>query len=221
MIVFSVEIGVVFISQLGDNIGVAAGVYTVSAVGEKTCAEFFKYDSVGGGHCAFHLAVNNAVDLERTFSVFEMIMPAFLHEDLFAIIKVGIENSIEINVHKVLEIFIVITCNRVKGLVGIRHRIEERMKRTFRELHERVTCREIFRAAKNGMLDDMRNTRAVFRRSLECCAESLVRVVIGDNADARTCFFVTENDAETVYIFKKLFLFFFICRDGGKIDIFH
>ena len=80
-------------------------------------------DTLRGGEHAFHLVVYNAVVGDLIFRTLELIVPAFLHEDLLLFSDIRMEDGVHIYVHKVLEIRLIAARDRVHGLVRVGHRV--------------------------------------------------------------------------------------------------
>ena len=75
------------------------------------------------GIYSLHLIVNNAVVYERTVLISHLIVPAFLKEDLFLIVNVGMEHRIQIDIGQIPEILVIAAGNGINGLVRIGHGI--------------------------------------------------------------------------------------------------
>ncbi len=60
--------------------------------------------------------------------------------------------------HQIVKIFFIGGCHRIYGLVGIRHRVQERIQRALHDFDKRIFDGKIPRAAQNRVLNDMRDS---------------------------------------------------------------
>ena len=88
--------------------------------------------------CPLHLIVYNTIIFQRSFRLFQMIVPAFLTKNLFSLINIRIEDRIQINMHQILEILIITACYRIAGFIRISHGIQECVQRTLYQFHKRI-----------------------------------------------------------------------------------
>ena len=109
-----------------------------------------------------------------------MIMPAFLHEDLFVLDHVRKEDGVEIDVHEVLEISNVTAGYGIHGLVRKGHGVEEGVERALHQFDKGFLEGELSRAAERRMFADMGYASAVRRRRPEGNGKDLIVVVILD-----------------------------------------
>ena len=70
----------------------------------------------------------------------------------------NIKIIVEENMDQILKILVIAACHRIYGLVGIRHRVQERIQRALHDFDKRIFDREIPRAAQNRVLNDMRDS---------------------------------------------------------------
>ena len=123
MIIRAVEIQKLLIGKLRNILRVASGFHAISIIREKAALNLPVQNLVRGRKCPLHLIVYNAIVGQRTFFILKMIAPAFLTEDFFFLIDIGIKNSIQIHMHQVLEILVIAACYRIAGLVRVGHGI--------------------------------------------------------------------------------------------------
>ena len=123
MIIRAVEIQELLIGKLWNILRVASGFHAISIIREKAALNLPVQNLVRGRKCSLHLIVYNAIVGQRTFFILKMIAPAFLTEDFFFLIDIGIKNSIQIHMHQVLEILVIAACYRIAGLVRVGHGI--------------------------------------------------------------------------------------------------
>ena len=133
-------------------------------------------------------------------------MPALLPEDILLPVDIGIEYSIQIDVHQVLKILVIAAGNGVHRLIRIRHGIEKGIERSFGELYKRIFDREIPRSAEHRVLNDMRHARRILGRCAECDIEYFIVILRRDQGDPGTCLFVPEQHAVTSCVPKKFML---------------
>ena len=110
-------------------------------------------------------------------------MPAFLLEDAFLPVNIGIQDRVQIHVHQVFEIRIIAAGDRVDGLVGIGHGVEEGIERALGQLNKRILDREIPGSAQDGMLHNMGYAGGILRRGPEADVEDLVLIFRGQEDD--------------------------------------
>ena len=145
--------------------------------------------------CSLHLVIYNTIVFQWSFRLFQMIVPAFLTENLFSFIDIRIEYRIQINMHQILEILIIAACYRVAGFVRISHCIQKCVQRSFYQFHKRIFKWKFPGSAEYAVLQDMRNTCTVLRRCTECDIKYFVLIIILDQHDSGTCFLMTQKPA--------------------------
>ena len=122
MVEFAVEIQEILIGQLRDNLRGAAGLMRIAGIRVKRVLRV-AIKHARGGKCTLHLIVNDTVYRDRAVRRLHLVMPALLAENLLFFIDIRIQNRVHIDVHQVLEIFIVAACNRVYRLIRVGHRV--------------------------------------------------------------------------------------------------
>ena len=110
-------------------------------------------------------------------------MPAFLFENAFLPVNIGIQDRVQIHVHQVFEIRIIAAGDRVDGLVGIGHGVEEGIERALGQLNKRILDREIPGSAQDGMLHNVGHAGGILRRGPEADIEDLVLILRGQEDD--------------------------------------
>ena len=65
-------------------------------------------------------------------------MPALLAENVLFLINIRIKNSVQVDVHQVLEILVVAARHGIDGLVRVSHGIEEGIQRPLRKFNEGI-----------------------------------------------------------------------------------
>ena len=125
-----------------------------------------------------------------------MIVPAFLTENLFFFINIGMKNGIHIDIHQVCKIFVIAACNRIHGLIRIGHRIQKGIERTFYQLHKRIFGRKLFASTQRTVFQNMCYPGAVYRRCTKCNMKYFIIVIICNDHDACTAFSVTQQIAD-------------------------
>ena len=136
MIICSVEIKKFLIGQIRNIIRVTTGLTAIGDIREQRIHNISFKHIVRRRKCALHLIINDTIIGQRAFRFFQMIAPSFLTEDLFFLINVRIEYSIQINMHQVLEILIVAAGNRIAGFVRISHRIQKGIQRALDQFYK-------------------------------------------------------------------------------------
>eukprot|EP00982_Pelagococcus_subviridis_P010970 31044-Pelagococcus_subviridis.AAC.4 len=156
-------------AQIRNDARVAAAVHAVRVIREQRLLARRREHRIRGRVHALHLVEHDALELR-------------------------VEHRVEVHVHKVLEVLKVTAGDRVARAIGVRHRVQERVQRPLDELHERLLDRVLPRAAQHGVLQDVRDPRAVLRRGPERHAETLVLVVVRERHDLRARLEMLEQE---------------------------
>ena len=136
------EIEELLIGEIGNVLGIAAGFHTVGRMRIQRSRNLSPQNAVRVGERSLHLIVNDTV-IDQLVLIVQLVMPALLTENRLVLVGVRIENSVQINVHQVLEILVITARNRIYGLVGIGHGIQEGIQGTLCQFHKRILYREI------------------------------------------------------------------------------
>ena len=144
VIKFFVEGDKIFLCQSRNGFGFAARLKAVTILRKSFVQKFAAQDVVGGGKRALHFVVNDAAVSQRRVDVFNLVMPALLHENFGRGEHGGIEDRVQVNVLQVSEIFCVAAGDGVNGFVGISHGVEESVERAFDQFDERFLERIFF-----------------------------------------------------------------------------
>ena len=123
MIELPVEIQELFVGQLRDHLRVTAGFTAISGMGIQGVHDLPLQHVIRRGKGTLHLVIYHAVDLQFFLVTFQLVMPAFLTENGFIFINIGVKYGIQIDMHQVLEILVIAACHGVYGLVRIGHGI--------------------------------------------------------------------------------------------------
>ena len=123
MVIGLMEIQEVFVGQVRDAGRISAGFYAVRSVWEQGVEGFTLQDIVCGGEGSFHLVVYHTIVGDLILRIFQMIIPAFLTENLFFGVNIRIENCIYIDFHQITEILHIAAGNRIHRLIWIGHGI--------------------------------------------------------------------------------------------------
>ena len=180
MIIFGVEGSKGFLCQAGDIIGIAARFDAIRRIREEGIHDVPFHLRIRRRKDAFHFVINDTAISQLTIGRIEMIVPAFLHEDLFIFDHVREKDGIQIDIHEVLEIGSVAAGYGIHGLVRERHGIEEGVERTLYQFDEGFLEGELPGAAKGRMFADMGYARAVRRRRPERNGKDFIVVIILD-----------------------------------------
>ena len=121
MIIFMIEREVILVVQLYNVFRISAGLHAVAGIREHCRMDIAVQDTLRGGEHALHLVVYNAVVGELAFRLFQLVVPAFLHEDFLLFSDIRVEDRVHVNVHEVLEISVVAACDRINGLIRVSH----------------------------------------------------------------------------------------------------
>ena len=130
-------------------------------------------------------------------------MPSLLAEDILLPVDVGIKDRVQVDMHQVLEVRFIAAGHGIHSLVGIGHRVEEGVERSLYKFNKGILYREVPRSAQNCVLNNMRDTGGILRRSPECDIEDFVVVRGRDQGDPCAGFFVPEQHAVASRVFEK------------------
>ena len=178
MVISSVEIQEILIGKIRNIFRITAWFTSISGIREKVIHNLPFQNFIRWGESTFHLIIYNTVIFQRSFLLFQMIVPAFLTENLFSFIDIRIKYRIQINMHQILKILIIAAGYRIAGFIRISHGIQERIQRTLYQFYERILRREILRSTQYGMFHDMWYSGTVWRRCTESDIEYLVVIII-------------------------------------------
>ena len=123
MIVFLMECQKILIGKIRNILRVTAGLHAIGGIRVQGIHHYSLQHFIRGGKCSLHFVVNHAVYGKRRIFVLHFVVPAFLTENLFFLINIGMEYRIQIDIHQIFEIRIVAACQRIYGLVRIGHGI--------------------------------------------------------------------------------------------------
>ena len=115
------------------------------------------------------------------------------------------KNGIQIDMHQILEIFIIAACDRIDCLLRISHCIQKGVQGTLHQFHKRIFDRIFVRTTQNSVLNDMCHPRGILRRCAKTDIKDLIVIIVGNHCDPRSAFFVAENDSFGIEIFDRAF----------------
>ena len=161
MIVFSVEIKKCLVCQLRNHFRVSAGLMEIWRIRVQYPHDLTIQHIFRRRQCTLHFIIDHSIVDQRTVRIFQLIVPAFLTEDLLFLINVRMKHCIQIHMHQVLKIPFIAACYRIHCLVRVSHGIQERIQGTLHQFHKRILHREICGTAEYGMFHNMRYTRTV------------------------------------------------------------
>ena len=111
-----------------DDFRIAARLHAVCRIREERGHRQIFHDSLRLGQRALHFIIDDAIVRERRFAALQLVMPAFLHQNLRIFQTFRIKNGIQIHVHQIFEIFFVAARDGIHRLVRPRHRIQKRIE---------------------------------------------------------------------------------------------
>ncbi len=133
-------------------------------------------------------------------------MPSLLAEDSLLVINAGIEHSIQVYMHQVLEVLVIAACQRVQGLVRICHGIQKRVQGSLHQFHKRILHWELPGAAEHGMFQDMGHSGGIPGRCPEPYIEHFVLIIIGNQRHPCTCLLMPAQVSHTAQVHALLLL---------------
>ena len=123
MIILSVEIQEGLIGKLRDHIRISAGFKTIGCIRKKGIQDFSFQNTLRRRKSTLHFVINYTVDLNLALLILQFIMPALLAKDFFFTINIRIKDSIQINMHQILEILVIAAGYRIDCFIRISHGI--------------------------------------------------------------------------------------------------
>ena len=202
MIIGAVKGAELFITQVQHLGRVAAGVEAVQHVREDGMLGFFHQHGIRGGIDSFHFIEDHTLVAPAAFLI-HVDMPPFLTQHV--LVDAGMEHGVDIDVHKIIEIPQIGAGYGVTGLVRKGQCVEKSLERTFKQLHEGFLHRIFFRAAENGVFQNVRHAGGIFGRSAETDAEGLVFVVIENGKQLRAGDVMLPEADDPADLLKSLF----------------
>ena len=164
--------------ELRNSIRIAAGLKAVAGIREQSLQRFVFQISVRRGINALHLVIDNAVIAQLAIKAVNIIMPALLTQSIFVFINQRIKNSVQINIHQVMEVLIVATGNRINRFIRISHSVQKGVQRALHKVDKRLLQMIFARAAERGMLQNMCHACIICRRRSKGNRKHLVVIII-------------------------------------------
>ena len=129
MVIFGMEGCEGFLRQVGNIVGVAARFDAVRRVREQVLHDPPFELRVGRREHAFHFIIYDAAVRQRRIGRFQLVMPAFLHENLFVRQHIREKDGVQIHIHQIFEIDGIPAGYGIHRLVGKGHGVQERIQR--------------------------------------------------------------------------------------------
>ena len=167
-----------FLSQFGNGIRITTGFKTIRAIREQGFHSFVFHQSIRRRIYAFHFVINYTIVSQFIFCVFKIVVPTFLQQGEFVFINQRIEHCVQINIHQIAEVFIVTTCNRIHGFIGISHRIEESIQRTFNQFYKGFFQMILSGATQSRVFQNVSYTSIITGRSSKSDGENFIVIFI-------------------------------------------
>jgi len=168
-----------FVREVGDFFWIAARIVCVGQIGKQMFGHFVPKFRFGMAHGAFHLVVDNAMELESVIGEFQSV--PFLKKTRF--LELRIEDGIEIDFKQVVKVLLDLGTGGVTGEILAGQRVHERIEAAPIHGKKGVFHGIFFGAAEDGVFEDVGHAIGATWQSLEREAEEIFRVVIGDVHD--------------------------------------
>ncbi len=123
MVILLMKGNEVLVGQFGNGSRVATGRNPIGVVGEQQLIYLVAEFALGTGIGTFHFVINHPFVNDFAVDVVQLVMPAFLLQDIGVGIYQRLKHGIHIYVHEVKVVFIVHAGYRVGGKVGPGHGI--------------------------------------------------------------------------------------------------
>ncbi len=151
-------------SERRNDLRIPARFHAVRRIREERRHRQIFHDGFRLGKRALHFVVDDAVVRERRLTALQLIMPAFLHQNLRIFQTFRIKDRVKIHVHQVSEIFFIAARDGIHRLVRPRHRVQKRIERSLGQLDEGFFQRKFPRTAERRVLHDVRRALGIVRR---------------------------------------------------------
>ncbi len=109
-------------------------------------------------------------------------------------VNLGMEDGVHIDPDQIHEILIIPAGNRIHGLVGVGHGVEEGFQGAFHQFHEGLLYRIPVRAAQHRVLQNMEHTSVILRQGAEGDGKGLVLILAVQPDQARAAFIMLHAD---------------------------
>ena len=179
------------VGEVRDRLGVTARALAISRVRIERALRQIAHHRIGGRKRTLHLIEHDALVDQRRRAIIELIVPAFLPENVFG--QQRKEHRVEIHIDQVVEILEVLAGHRISGLVRKGHGVEERILAALEQFHERLLDRIFPAPAQYRVLKNMGNAGRVLRGRLERHPEHLVLIVVDQAQHLCPGLFVPEQ----------------------------
>ena len=176
---------VLFEGQLGNRLRVAAGDEAVARVGVEQTQRLVAQQALGVRERALHLAVDDAVALQFTVRLVQLVVPALLLEGEGTLHAERMQDGVHVDVDEVEEVRRIARTDGIHRRIRAREGVEERRERTLQQVDERLLHGILFGAAEHGVLDDVRHARVVGGQRPEPDRERHVVVVAVEPGEIR------------------------------------
>ena len=193
MVIFSVKIQKLLISQLWNILRISAGFHSVGRVRKQYIHRLALQKLIRRREYTFHFIVNYTIISQRLIFCLQLITPAFLPKDFFSFINVRKKDCIQIDMHQILKVLLIAACHRIHRFIRKCHRIQKCIQRPLYQLHKRILQRKMLRSAQHAVFQDMCHSRTVRRRRAKGDVENLVLIIILNEHDSRATLFMTKE----------------------------
>ncbi len=114
------------VGEVGYHLGVTTRIQRIRSVRKELLLAVPGHKIVWRGVGSLHLVEHDTFVGQGGVDGIDLVVPSLLFQDLAG--QAGMEDRVQIDVNEVVEVLQVLAGDRVRGLVGKRHCIEERVE---------------------------------------------------------------------------------------------
>ena len=198
-----VRVQELLVGERRNRARIAAALVRIGGIGIERGVDGVVQHAHGIGQRALHLVEHHAVVAQRAraqvlgagvvgvalavlaLRQVQLVVPALLLKNGGLGVDGRVEHRVQVHVHQVVQILLVGGGNRVDGLVGVGHGVEERLHGALDQVDERLLDGKLGRPAQHRVLKNMEHAGGIGRRRLKANGEGLVLVVARQVQQAR------------------------------------
>ena len=167
--------------QFGYDLRVPSGVVSIGGIRVQGVQQRAGQHLVGRRHGALHFVENDAlVDEGFPPLVVGLVVEAMALLAKAGRVQAGEEDRVQIDVHQIVEVFAILGGKRIEGPVRGRKGVHEGAQTPFEHGEEGVAHRKFFRAAQDGVLQNVGHAGGVPRDRFERHTECVLGVFTAD-----------------------------------------
>ena len=192
IVVARMRVQELLVGERGNRARIAAALVRIGSVGIERGVDGVVQHAHGVGQRALHLVEHHAVIAQRALAQargavaalalgalrqVQLVVPTLLLKNGGLGIDGRVEHRVQVHVHQVVQVLLVGGGNRIDGLVGVGHGVEERLHGALDQVDKRLLDGKLGRSAQHRVLKNMEHAGGIGRRRLKANGKGLVFVV--------------------------------------------